>query len=74
MNASPMTTEQSAGFELRFRSLFDTGRGLSFPCDATGRVNIDSLSERACLNYFFARTVIGRDYAMPAVVPGTTLH
>src|SRR5262245_31391708 len=25
-----------AGFELRFRSLFDEGRGLAFPCDATG--------------------------------------
>lgn len=54
-------------YELRFRSLFDEGRGYSFPCDPSGHVNLDSLSERARSNYFFARTVIGRDLAAPAV-------
>jgi len=55
------------GFELRFRSLFDEGRGFSFPCDSAGRVNLDVLSDRARANYFFARTVIGREFAIPAV-------
>lgn len=56
-------------YELRFRSLFDEGRGLAFPCDAAGRVDLDALSPRARHNYFYARTVIGREFAMPAVRP-----
>lgn len=66
MNATPMIASDSR-FELRFRSLFDDGRALAFPCDAAGHVALDTLSERARNNYFFARTVIGRDFAMPAV-------
>jgi hypothetical protein len=63
---------QTARFELRFQSLFQEGRAFSFPCDEQGRVDIDSLSQKARLNYFYARTVIGREFAMPAVLP--TLH
>lgn len=55
--------------ELRFPSLFVTGRALSFPCDARGRVELDALSEPARRNYLFARAVVGRDYATPQVVP-----
>jgi len=55
------------GFELRFCSLFDEGRALAFPCDASGQVDLDALSERARCNYLGARTLIGRDYAMPSV-------
>jgi hypothetical protein len=55
-------------FELRFDSLFQAGRALSFPCDGRGQVNLDHLSERARCNYFFARAVVGRDFAHPAVV------
>ncbi|HEX5685109.1 MAG TPA: hypothetical protein VFY73_13890 [Ideonella sp.] len=61
------TGTSSPAYELRFRSLFDLGRGYSFPCDEQGRVDIDRLSERARSNYFFARTVIGREVATPAV-------
>jgi hypothetical protein len=68
MNTSTMTRE-NAGYELRFRSLFQEGRGYSFPCDASGCVDIDALSDRARGNYFFARTVIGREFAIPAVQP-----
>lgn len=67
MNTS-MTLNARASFELRFRSLFDQGRGFSFPCDAAGNVDIDSLSEGARNNYFFAHTVIGRDVATPQVL------
>ena len=56
-------------YELRFQSLFDEGRGLAFDCDAGGQVDLDKLSERARNNYFYARTVIGREYAMPRVEP-----
>jgi len=54
-------------FELRFANLFDEGRGLSFPCDRTGQVDLDSLSERARTNYFFALSAIGREFRCPAV-------
>ena len=56
-------------YELRFQSLFDEGRGLAFDCDAGGQVDIDRMSERARNNYFYARTVIGREYAIPRVEP-----
>jgi hypothetical protein len=59
----------STAYELRFQSLFHEGRGLAFPCDAAGSVNLDALPERARRNYDFARTLIGRDYAAPAVMP-----
>lgn len=56
------------GYELRFESLFVPGRGLSFPCDAQGRVALDGLSERARTNYLFARAVVGREFCQPAVL------
>jgi hypothetical protein len=52
-------------FALRFEDLFNSGRALSFPCDAQGSVNIDALSERGRDNYFYARTVVGRVYTVP---------
>lgn len=57
----------SPGFQLRFASLHAAGQSLSFPCDACGQVALDSLSERARNNYFFARAVVGRDFAWPVV-------
>ena len=56
-----------------FQSLFDEGRGYAFPCDEIGRVDIDGLSHRLRLNYLYVRTLIGRDFSMPAVIP-STLH
>lgn len=62
----------SPGFELRFESLFNPGRALAFPCDERGRVELDALSEPARRNYFYARAVVGREFATPAVVRGGT--
>ena len=67
------TNQTPAAFELRFRSLFDEGRGFAFPCDAAGHVDMDLLSQRALNNYLYARSVIGREVAMPAVQP-SLLH
>ena len=67
MNPSLTTDSPSANHVLWFRSLFREGHALAFPCDAQGRVDMDSLSERARSNYLFARTVVGREYAEPAV-------
>jgi hypothetical protein len=55
-------------YELFFRSLFHPGRSYAFPCDASGHVDMDALSETARQNYLYARTVIGREYSVPAVV------
>ena len=68
MNTMPMTQPSApAHFELRFQSLFDEGRAFAFSCDEAGHVDIDTLSTQARLNYFYARTVIGREVATPAV-------
>lgn len=64
------TASAAAPFELRFESLFNAGRALAFPCDEHGQVQIDALSERARTNYLYARAVVGREFATPAVVPG----
>ena len=56
-----------AHYELRFRSLFGTGRALAFPCDASGKVDENGLSEQARSNYERARKVIGKDWATPTV-------
>lgn len=54
-------------FQVRFVSLLHEGRAMAFPSDREGRVNLDSLPERARLNYLFARAMVGRDFAAPSV-------
>ncbi len=54
-------------YELRFQSLFAGGRGYAFPCDRQGRVDLDRLSEEARNDYLYARAVVGRELAAPAV-------
>ena len=63
MNASHTAHD----YELRFRSLFNEGHGYAFPCDERGHVDMDSLGERLLNNYLYARSVIGREFATPAV-------
>ena len=55
-------------FQLCFRSLFGHGRAFTFPCDSRGSVNMDTLTEKMRLNYFFARAMVGRELSAPAVV------
>lgn len=70
MDTQPASLHSTNGFVLRFESLFHTGRALAFPCDAGGRVSLDALSERARNNYLYARAVVGREFAVPAVLCG----
>lgn len=65
--------ETPRAFRLCFRSLFDNGRGFAFPCDGDGRVDLDGLSETARNNYLYARAMVGRELAAPAVEV-TELH
>jgi hypothetical protein len=53
--------------ELRFVSLFNPGRGYSFPCDACGRVDLDALSDGERRRYLYARAIVGRELSTPAV-------
>ena len=59
--------DRGARFVIRFSSLFNEGRGFAFPCDSAGRVDLDALSERGRCNYLFARSMVGREFAMPSI-------
>ena len=54
-------------YEVRYRSLVDDGC-LSFPCDPSGAVELDSLDEHARLAYLYARALIVWRFASPVVV------
>jgi hypothetical protein len=69
MSAFSIADAGAQRFALRFQSLFNQGRAMVFPCDSLGHVDLDSLSERARENYFYARAVIGFEFAEPAVTP-----
>jgi hypothetical protein len=64
----------NACYEIRFQSLFNEGRALCFPCDEQGHVALDSLSDRARDNYFYARAVVGREFAYPSVQQSSLTH
>ncbi len=71
---SAATQPAAPGYELRFESLFNAGRALAFPCDERGRVELDALSDRARRNYLYARAVVGREFATPAIVAPDRSH
>jgi hypothetical protein len=62
-----MMESSSSQFQLCFRNLFDSGRGYAFPCDQQGQVDLDRMSEKARNNYFYARAMIGKELAYPAI-------
>ena len=64
-----MINSTDTQFELRFQSLFHSGRGFAFPCDPTGLVDLNQLSDRTRNNYLYARAMVGRELAVPAVRP-----
>ncbi|HYD75725.1 hypothetical protein [Ramlibacter sp.] len=54
-------------FQLRYRSLFDPGRGFAFPCDGHGQVDLDHLSDQARNNYLYARAMVGKELSAPDI-------
>ncbi|MBT2334999.1 hypothetical protein J7E49_13915 [Variovorax paradoxus] len=64
---TPGATQPVAAHQLRFRSLSHEEKQFTCPCDATGHVVMDELSERARCSYLFARAMVGRVYAPPEV-------
>jgi hypothetical protein len=68
MPVQPLQPAESlARYELRFQSLFHSGRGLAFPCDSAGEVLWDRMTERARASFLRAQESVGRDYAAPAI-------
>jgi len=53
---------------LCFLALADGSEGYAFACDAAGQVNLDGLTERERIDYLYARAVVGREVAPPAVI------
>jgi len=62
------STFPSGNYELRFRSLYRPGRGYVFPCDANGSVDLAALSAGLRAKYLEVRSVIGREFALPAIL------
>jgi hypothetical protein len=58
---------QPGRFELHFPPLHHEGWDVSVPCDAAGHVDLDALDERVRNDYFFARALLGREFALPRV-------
>jgi hypothetical protein len=57
-----------ACYEIQYQSLTDQNGLMRFPCDGQGHVDLNDLSPQAAENYLFARAMVGRDFALPAVV------
>jgi hypothetical protein len=54
-------------YELRFTDLA-TGRcEYAFPCQKTGLVDIDELTDRRRTDYFYARSMVRKKFAAPVV-------
>jgi hypothetical protein len=66
---SSMRFGPHASYVLRFESMGQPGRALAFPCNATGKVDLDALSAAALRNYLYARAVVGREFHWPQVKP-----
>jgi len=67
MNTDSIACDERAAFQLRFPSIFDTRSGYVFPCDESGRVDMDTLTERVRDSYLYARALVGREYARPVL-------
>lgn len=72
MDTSTSVPLSDTSFELYFRSLYNGGRGLAFPCDAEGHVDLDTLPEAVRNNYFYAHALMGRDFAWSVMRPHWT--
>jgi hypothetical protein len=62
-----MSKDKVGQYRLCFRSLFNRGRGYAFPCDRSGRVDMDNMTDRARNNYLYARAMVGRELSDPAI-------
>ena len=69
MNASSVRfNEEGTTHVLRYQSLLDFERALTFPCNAQGLVRMDDLGHKEFNNYLFARALVGFEFAAPRVI------
>ncbi|MET0382795.1 MAG: hypothetical protein ABW032_05175 [Burkholderiaceae bacterium] len=54
-------------FELLFTPLHAAWNCITVPCDESGAVDLDELDSKNRELYFYAHTLIGRDFARPLV-------
>lgn len=54
-------------YELRFQSLRDRHKALAFPCDASGRADMNTMDSATRDRYLYARALIGLDYSRPRI-------
>jgi hypothetical protein len=62
------TAAPATGYQIRFEPLRAAAQPLVFHCEAHGRVELDALGGRARVDYLYARALVGRDFAQPAIV------
>jgi hypothetical protein len=74
MELTTSPPQQRHSLELFYQPLRESTRGLSFPCDASGRVDLDGLCDRERRKYLFARVVTGHEFAWPVVRPARADH
>jgi hypothetical protein len=67
MEPRTASSEQQPCYRLRFGPLSRQSFALEFPCDASGRVDLDALTRAARVNYLYARAVVGLEFTRPAV-------
>ena len=67
MSAPCTVRAHATGHELRFAGLSTQRCDYSFPCDKTGLVDINALTDRCRADYFYARTMVGKELSAPVV-------
>lgn len=67
MSTLPNLIITRPSFELRFAPLGGERVGIAVPCSEDGAVDLDELDDDMRKRYFFAHTLIGRDFARPTV-------
>ena len=60
---------ESQGFSLRFEPLVEGEAVIDIPCDASGHVDLDSLTDADRNAYFYARIVRHGRFAASVVPP-----
>ena len=68
MDTSSARPPSPPGFELVFLP-YRTGFRFAFPCSALGVVDLDTLTDKLRNDYLLVRTLVGRDFGAPRVVP-----
>lgn len=67
MDPSGEGSDRACAFELVYASLH-LGRCFAFPCNETGIVDLDALTEQARSNYLLVRALVGRDFGVPSII------